>query len=128
MPWACLQSVGYVSWVNAYQSTTPSLVALVAISQIPMTYTWAAIWLHEALDVVKLIGVGCILAALINIMYANFKKKDDEETKESNKMGDASDQASTDGALNSVACKNSAEAKVTPSLEIQGFDSNNSHV
>ena len=70
-----LQAVGYVAWVIAYQVSSPSLIALVAISQIPMTYTWAAIWLDERLDAVKFVGVGCILGALTIVVYSNVTKK-----------------------------------------------------
>ena len=68
------QAVGCVSSILAYQVCRPSLVSLVAISEIPLAYVWAAIWLAEDVDGIKGGGIGCILLALIVVLYSNVRK------------------------------------------------------
>ena len=50
------------------------MVSLVAISEIPLAYVWAAIWLAEDVDGIKGGGIGCILLALIVVLYSNVRK------------------------------------------------------
>ena len=71
----------------------PSLVSLVAISEIPLAYVWAAIWLAEDVDGIKGGGIGCILLALVVVLYSNVKKakvsvKEGDERIEETTIGD----------------------------------------
>ena len=52
-----------------------------------MTYTWSAIWLDEILDLIKGIGVVCILLTIgITIFSTMISKNDGEEEEERRKI------------------------------------------
>jgi len=76
--------VGRIAATIASQ-ISPTLMTIIGVSQIPMTYTWSAIWLDEMLDGIKAFGVLCILMALAVILYATMKidteKNDEKEEK-----------------------------------------------
>ena len=74
-------AVGAVAQINAYQTFSPSLVAVVGIAEVPLAYTWALIWLNERLDTTKGIGVGFIAIALVIIMYFKIKLKENKDEK-----------------------------------------------
>ena len=71
----------------ACQAYTPTLMTIVAVAEIPLTYTWSAIWLDEILDLIKGIGVVCILLTIgITIFSTMISKNDGEEEEERRKI------------------------------------------
>ena len=73
---------GRVSVVIACQEHTPSLVVLVGVAQIPMTYAWSAIWLGEILGQVKTFGVLSICLAIGLVLFVNTRTSRGEEEEE----------------------------------------------
>ncbi len=57
-------------------------MVIVGVAQIPLTYTWSAIWLDEMLTPVKAIGVLCILLVLALTIYTTLKKRKKEKEEE----------------------------------------------
>ena len=79
--------VGRASVVIACQ-ISPTLCVIVGCAQIPMTYTWSAIWLDEMLDGLRAFGVLCIMVALAVILYSTAKLKEAKEKEEEEEEDD----------------------------------------
>ena len=87
----------------AIQADSASLSALVATAQIPLAYVWAALWLGEAVDVCKLVGITLVFAALVLvIVYEWRQEKKEKNDGEGEEDGDDSLEDGDDTSVSSL--------------------------